>query len=84
MTPPIVSITAAILYCGWLWHGRSAVEFRESSSKNQPTRKPTSNAKTPKGILPTLTPTTRMTHRNSQQDSQESTVSPAALRLYKS
>ena len=31
MTSPFISVTAAILYFGWLWHDRSAVDRREDS-----------------------------------------------------
>ena len=38
MTTPFINLTAAILYFGWLWHDRSAVERREGSLENQPTK----------------------------------------------
>ena len=37
MTTPFISVTAAILYFGWLWHNRSAVDRRENSLERPPT-----------------------------------------------
>jgi hypothetical protein len=35
MTTPIISLTAAILYFGWLWHGGSVAHRSEDGSPNQ-------------------------------------------------
>jgi len=34
MTTPILTETVAILYFGWLWHGRSAADRSERVSSN--------------------------------------------------
>ena len=38
MTTPFISVTAAILYFGWLWHNRSAVDRREGSLERATTK----------------------------------------------
>ena len=44
MTAPFVSVAAAILYFGWLWHDRSAVDGRrEDRSKSQPKKEKNRN-----------------------------------------
>ena len=39
MTTPFISVTAAILYFGWLWHNRSAVDRRKENLERAPTKK---------------------------------------------
>jgi hypothetical protein len=36
MTAPFLSVSAALLYFGWLWHDRKAADRSEDGSRNGP------------------------------------------------